>query len=358
MDMQIKPRLTSFRDNLWQIKHFILSLAAVLTVSAATCSCSGNNKELVITDAPSALKAHRTFLKKVSESKETDIRNVIALTKEWFVLSDTLSNHVQPDSVMHKIYDDRMYCSMQDSIADRLERMVDAKARTFEDVLTVREALCELPKDSLFRNASADARQFFESLDMAQVPVQSKDESVSSYTALLGSYLKKGISSKSDMQGFIRAEDVAFRGFLMHLHELGNTSLKNITNTTESVCELIFKSAASGQMQAQTPLVYMLMRTNRRIIQNAMTCLSDIKEGRVTGEDEQAVVYLWMMMKPFFPMNDLSLVLLSDGQKEDMRTLAHELPSVSAKLNKGMGLPQLPIDEMPNEIIKEYVSRR
>lgn len=102
----------------------------------------------------------------------------------------------------------------------------------------------------------------------------------------------------------------------------------------------------------------MFMRTNRRIIQNAMTCFADIKEGRVTGDDEQAVVYLWMMMKPFFPMDGLTLSLLTDKQKQDLRTLAHELPAVSASLNKGMGWSPLPIEEMPNEIIKEYVSRR
>ena len=60
-------------------------------------------------------------------------------------------------------------------------------------------------------------------------------------------------------------------------------------------------------METEVPLVYMVMRTNRRIIQNAMTCLDDIKSGRVTENDEQAIVYQWMMMKPFFPTDELSL---------------------------------------------------
>lgn len=358
LNMQLNSRLTSFERKLRLVKPFIMAVVVMLTVSAATCSCSSNSKGLEIKDAPSALKAHKDFLNKASTSKETDIRKLIALTKEWFVLSDTLSNHIQPDSIPHKVYDRIAYCTLQDSIASRLENMVDAEIRTFDDVLIIREELGEEPIDSVLKNVRADARKFFDSLDMAQLPEQTAEEAVSSYTTLLKSHLKKGIKSKADMQRFIRSEDIAFRGFLVHLHELGNTSLKNITNSTERICELIIKSANDGQMSAEIPLVYMLMRTNRRIVQNAMTCLADIKAGRVTGKDEQAVVYLWMMMKPFFPMDEISLALLSDKEKADMRTLAHELPSVSAKLNKGMGWSPLPIEEMPNEIIKEYVSRR
>ena len=38
---------------------------------------------------------------------------------------------------------------------------------------------------------------------------------------------------------------------------LGNVSLKNITSSTESVCELIFKSACEGQMASDAPIIYM-----------------------------------------------------------------------------------------------------
>ena len=111
-------------------------------------------------------------------------------------------------------------------------------------------------------------------------------------------------------------------------------------------------------MPPETPLVYMFMRTNRRVIQNAMTCLADINDGRVTSKSEQAIVYQWMMMKPFFIMDELSLSLLSDKQKEDVLKLAHELPSAAAKLQRGMGWSPLPMEEIPNEIIKELVISR
>ena len=356
--MQIKSKLTFFKHNLQQIKPFILWLVVMLMVTAATCSCDGNKNTEEVVDAPSALKAHRTFIQKVSKSKKTDINELIALTREWFVLTDSLAHHIQPDSIKQKVYDKWEFSHLQDSVADCLEKLVDDEIRTFNDVLTVREALREQPYDSLLNSVCADASKFFESLDMAQVPDLSNEEALDNYTTLLKRHLKKGIKSKSDLQRFIRAEDIAFRCFLVHLHELGDTSLKNITKSTESICELIFRSAKEGQMNTETPLVYMIMRTNRRIIQNAMTCLEDIKSGRVTGDDEQATVYQWMMMKPFFPADELSLALLSDKQKEDLRTLAEELPTVSSMLIKGRGRALLPIDEMPNEIIKEYVSVR
>ena len=355
--MHIKLRLTSFGYNILQTKGTIASFVVVLMTSAATCGCSDNNKQMEVVDAPSALKAHQAFLQKAVKTRETDIKEVVALTKEWFVLSDTLLHHVQPDSIPNRIYGNMTYRSLQDSVANRLEAMVDAEVRTFEDILTVREALYEQqPNDSLFDGTNA--RKFFASLDAAKLPKLSKEQAVSSYSTLLKSYLKKGIKSKSDMLRFIRAEDLAFQGFLVHLHELGNVSLKNITSSTEGVCELIFKSACEGQMASDAPIIYMFMRTNRRVIQNAMTCLADINDGRVTSKSEQAIVYQWMMLKPFFIMDELSLSLLSDKQKEDVLKLAHELPSAAAKLQRGMGWSPLPMEEIPNEIIKELVISR
>ena len=356
--MQLITQITSFWHNHRWTTCLVVALVVILIVSVATCSGNGNGREMDITDAPSALKAHQSFLKKVSGCGKTSPKELVALTKEWFVLSDTLFNHIQPDSAAHKVYDLKAYSSLQDSVADVLERIVDSEIRTLEDVLTVRDALAESPTDTLFINARADAEKFFASLDDLAVPELSRDEAIDSYALLLKNHLKKGIKSKADMQRFIRAEDLAFRAFLLHLHELGNISLKNITSKTESVCELIFKSAHDGQIPSEVSLVYMMMRTNRRIIQNSMTCLTDVKDGRVTGKDEQAVVYLWMMMKPFFPSDDWSLALLTDRQREDMHTLAQELPTMAAKLNDRMGFAPLPIEEMPNEIIKEYIGRR
>ncbi len=246
--MHIIIRLTSFKHNLRYIRSFLVSRVVVLTVSAAICSCGDSNKELEVVDAPSALKAHRAFLEKASIAKETDTGKLIALTKEWFVLSDTLSHHIQPDSVKQKVYDVITYMNLQDSVANRLEEMVDAEIRTFEDVLIVREALGKQPLDTLLKSACAEAYKFFDTLDMAQIPEKSKEDAVNNYTMLLKNHLKKGIRSKSDMQRFIRAEDFAFRRLLVHLHELGNTYQKKITNATESFCELILKYAKDGQM--------------------------------------------------------------------------------------------------------------
>ena len=354
--MQYKSRITFFQGNLRRIRSFLSSLLVMLIVTAATCSCDGNNKRM-IEDAPSALCAHEDFIRKVSSTKERDIHTIITMTKEWYVLSDTLRRHVQCDSVCQKVYDLKAYNLLQDSITNLLCQMVDAEVRSLEDVLEVREALSEMSFDTTIMNVCADAHKFFESLDMAKVPKQTTKDALDGYTILLKNYLRKDIRTKADMERFIRAEDIAFRGFLAHLHEMGQTSLENISNSTETICNLIFKSANDGQITAETSIVYMLMRTNRRILQNAMTCLADCKEGRVTGDSEQAVAYLWMMMKPFFPMDDLSQSLLSNLQKENLRTLAADLPKVADKLYGEMGWSPLPMDELPNEIIKETIRR-
>ena len=355
--MQYKSTITSFQGNLRRIRMFLSSLLVMLIVTAATCSCDGNNKRMIV-DAPSALCAHKDFIAKVSSTKETDIHTVITMTKEWYVLADTLRRHVQRDSVSQKVYDLKAYNMLQDSITDLLSQMVDAEVRSLKDVLEVREALCEMPFDStVIMNVCADAHRFFESLDMAKVPKHTTKEAVDGYTTLLKTYLSKNIRTKADMERFFRAEDIAFRGVLSHLHEMGHTSLKNFTKSTEPICNLIIKSANDGQITPEYSIVYMIMRINRHILQNAMTCLADCKEGRVTGDSEHAVTYLWMMMKPFLLMDDMSLSLLSSQQKEVLRRLADDLPKVADKLNGEMGWSPLPIDEMPNEIIKVTISR-
>ena len=57
-------------------------------------------------------------------------------------------------------------------------------------------------------------------------------------------------------------------------------------------------------LPARDAVAYMAVRTNRRIIANAQTCVADIKEQEKVTSAEQRTAYFWMILQPFLSIDD------------------------------------------------------
>ena len=103
-------------------------------------------------------------------------------------------------------------------------------------------------------------------------------------------------------------------------------------------------------------MIYMAMRTNRRLIQNAAVCLKDIREDRIKSKS-QAWGYACMMLQPYISMDGICAVLLSDAEKEELRRIAEQTPAAFARLGdvlqSGMENP----DELPATLMEIYIQR-
>lgn len=111
-----------------------------------------------------------------------------------------------------------------------------------------------------------------------------------------------------------------FRIFLTHLDGLTGEDVSDLTKDTERCCSLVFLAAEKKEISYRDAMIYMAMRTNRRIIQNAVACLNDIRGDKVKSR-AQAFGYACMILQPYISMDGICMALLSGYEKRSCATL-------------------------------------
>ena len=79
-------------------------------------------------------------------------------------------------------------------------------------------------------------------------------------------------------------------------------------------------------------MLYLTMRFNRRIIQNAMACRNDIINNQRLDRDQRAN-YKWMLIQPFMAIDDYSAAVLTKEQGEQLLSLSDDLPGLLERLD-------------------------
>jgi hypothetical protein len=95
----------------------------------------------------------------------------------------------------------------------------------------------------------------------------------------------------------------------------------------------------------------MTMRSNRRLMQNADTCLADIRRGKVQDQ-AQASAYLWMLLQPFFTLDDFALELMTEEQRADFDRLTRAVPQVAERFKRQFPDIQWDVSEI-TQLIEE-----
>ena len=134
--------------------------------------------------------------------------------------------------------------------------------------------------DKELHRSAEEVRPFFASLDKRPAYRGDKEKILPSYRALLSGTLKDDIHGHDDLKRFIEKEDAVFRTFMAHLHSFGKVNMSDITRDTEKCCVRIFLAAGRQEITYKEAMIYMTMRTNRRLILNVETCLDDIHRGK------------------------------------------------------------------------------
>ena len=178
---------------------------------------------------------------------------------------------------------------------------------------------------------------------------------VSVYKTFLAQTLKSGINSKDELFDFIREEDRLFRSFLAHLPELADADLSAITGGTEQCCLSVFQPAENGKFSYRDALIYFAKRTDRRIVLNALACRNDIHQDKVKT-DAQARAYVWMLLQPYIALDDFSMAVLSDKERESLHGVAEQMPSMMARLNKIIGTGNDQWETLPELLIKVMIT--
>ena len=97
------------------------------------------------------------------------------------------------------------------------------------------------------------------------------------------------------------------------------------------------------------------MRTNRRVLENAKVCMSLIANDEI-DHPELANTYLWMIIQPYLVIDNLSMSVLTNQQKDFFVSLADHYPQLIMKLNKN-GLTEDGLtDSLPTRMFKLYLT--
>ena len=141
----------------------------------------------------------------------------------------------------------------------------------------------------------------------------------------------------------------------IYISHLGRHGSRYITSGTEDVCKMIAQSSRKGNLPARDAVAYMAVRTNRRIIANAQTCVADIKSGKVTSA-EQRTAYFWMILQPFLSIDDFGMAMLSENQRKDLVQLSIDALGTIACLSRSLQMDKNMTDGLPDMFIKLYIS--
>lgn len=101
-------------------------------------------------------------------------------------------------------------------------------------------------------------------------------------------------------------------------------------------------------------MIYMAMRTNRRIIQNAVACLNDIREDKVKSK-AQAFGYACMILQPYISMDGICMALLSGYEKEKLRHIVEQTPAAFTRLGDVLQSDNNGLAELPGTLMGIYI---
>ena len=120
---------------------------------------------------------------------------------------------------------------------------------------------------------------------------------------------------------------------MKYLAQVDTETLQKLTMGTTRVFDGLYSSVGAqvDDVNDRT-MLYLSMRFNRRIIQNALACKEDILSRRRLGNTQQAN-YRWMLIQPFMAIDDYSATVLTEEQREQFLALSDDLPGLLERLD-------------------------
>ncbi len=317
-----KDRLVSIYSNM---ALPILTALLVLLIFSSCSSCSGEGK-YNFQNRQDALSEYHKYLLKVRAVAHTNTNDFGETLCEWHEINDTVYRFLKNDSVFVKHHNEANdYFLIHDSIRTEMLRLTETWKYGYGDVLSIKDKTCSYKEDKELLDAVHEAEPFFNSLDSTSISVCDKHSILKRYRYFLRETKQHGINNKSELLEFIRHEDFLFRSFLSHLYEMDNEPLADITKDTEHICRNVFLAAKDGKISSRDVIVYMSMRTVRRLLQNSAECVENINRLEMKNK-AQGNAYLWMIIQPFISIDQFSLATMTQQERRKFDYIISNLP--------------------------------
>ena len=333
----------------------LLSLLLVLPILIGCASCSSGGV-YDFRSRKEALDKYHAYLHKVRSVAYSNTKEFGETLREWQEVSDTVYKYLAKDSVFIRHHNEaNNFFLVHDSIRAEMLRLTETWKYGYGDVLTIKDMTCTYKEDHELLDVVRDAEPFFNSLDSASIGVCDKASILKRYRYFLQEAKNTDFNSRNELLRFIRQEDFLFRSFLAHLYEMDNEPLSDITKNTEQICRNIFLAAKNGKISSKDVVVYMSMRTVRRLLQNSAECVENINRLEMKNK-AQGNAYLWMIIQPFISIDQFSLATMTAQERQKFNYVVTQLPK-SKKFAETFDINLKALNYLlPQQLLKIYVS--
>ncbi len=118
-----------------------------------------------------------------------------------------------------------------------------------------------------------------------------------------------------------------------HLSNVSQGEMQRLTRKTTRLFDRLYSSVGrkNDEVNDRT-MLYLTMRFNRRIMQNAIACREDILNNKQLNR-EQRISYRWMLIQPYVSLDDYSTAALTKKQREELMIISKEMPVLLSRLD-------------------------
>lgn len=328
--------------------------STIVLAACLFCSCTSHPSFKNSTEAIEVCKAKLTELQSY---KDADIEKVADLTSQWQELQDSSYSVFSKDSTINLKSPIAMaYFVISDSMRTELTRLAFSQQRSLQDVMYLKLNTAsdreKIQKSDTYKKAS----EFYEKLD--------KEKTIKGLERILGDYNKllnktRTFEKEAQLLSFIQQEDRCFRSLMEHLSNVPMRDMQRLTQETSGLFNRLYDSVGkkSDEINDRT-MLYLTMRFNRRIMQNAIACREDILNNNHLNK-EQRVSYRWMLIQPYVSMDEYSTSVLTKKQREELMILSKELPVLLNRLDNQKKTKEEEdklVNTLADYFLKSYIS--
>lgn len=348
---QMKKKKTSERKNT-QMSFIFHLFFLCLILSMTSCSVKSDYH---FDNPHDALKQYRDFHHSIAAEPKANAEKLANFICQWQELSDTVYNYIKKDPAFTAHASLSMTFQVtSDSVRVELLRL--ASDCSLSDVAYVKMHTSPYRDDAKLNATKAKANTFFSALDKQSVYNKGNvREKIDRYRRFLAATQEHGINNQKELLSFLETEDRHFRTFLTNIDEYSNVGLKDVTKMTEQICADIYRATSENKLASEDVIVYMGMRTCRRLLLNAEVCSKLIKAGKVNSPS-QANAYLWMTLQPFLSMDAFAISMLTEKQQKQMMELAASYPEISKRLSAKGYADQEHLAQIPTQLMRLYIA--
>lgn len=333
----------------------VTKITAVSIVVLMFVSCDGRNGKSPVQAQDDPAGTYRNYLSDIRKQDGLSTKDLTKHIQQWQTVRDSVFAHIRRDTLDRPHSDIRQQCErLHDSIRIEFSRLALSKPRTYQEVLTLKERLSSYAEDRELHHAAEEIRPFFASLDNRPACRGDKQQMLSTYRSLLSETIHNGIHERNDLTAYIEKEDAAFRAFLTHLHDSDGANMADIPRDTEQCCSQIFLAAERKEITYQEAMIYLAMRTNRRLMQNVQTCIDDIRANKIKTP-AQAHAYIWMLLQPYVSLDGFCMALLSSGDRKHLDRIAAQTPAAFEALGKILQSESRHLNELPGMLMEIFI---